>query len=125
MKRLVTDPVDALLDLDWDIQFLDGDLVLSRGLPAVTQQIAIALKTVKGEWFLDETIGVPYFTNILGKKFSLGTVQQIVREAIQAIDSVVSIERLAVDFDALTRKCSVDFVVKTTFGDTIAESLKV
>ena len=64
---------DIALDLDQnsptyrDVQIVNGDLQLVGAGPAILQHILQRLGIFLGEWFLDNTIGVPYFQQVLVK----------------------------------------------------------
>ena len=59
---------DLLQDsITGDFVFTDGALTIVDGAEQVAQDIARRLKTFQGSWFLDLTIGVPYFSEILAK----------------------------------------------------------
>jgi hypothetical protein len=54
-----------------DLSFSNGDLLLCpTDADAIAQTIVIRLKTFLGEWFLDENRGLPYLTQIFGKKLN-------------------------------------------------------
>ncbi len=116
---LVTDPIDVLLDGDEDLDFGDGsDLQLSTGIPAVVQALRERLKTFAGEWFLDLDHGVDYYGALLGQKFDPVVAQGAFRPVILATPNVVELLALNVAFDVTTRTLSIEFSVRTAFGDT-------
>jgi hypothetical protein len=128
---LSTDPIDIPIDpLTGDVVFTEGDLVLTTGHAAVAQGIWIALSDIRGEWFADLDDGVPWLANdsvpdeeaILGGKFDELRVSAAIREAILGVPGVAEIVTLVVSFDAATRALSISWVVRTSFGDTIADT---
>lgn len=127
---LSTDPIDLLLDANDDL-VIDTDLQWSRGLPAIAQGIRIALRLVKGEWFLDLDDGVPYYERegvsvndaLLGGRFSEAKALASFRSAILRAPGVNTITSLAVVFDGPTRKLTVTWSVRTVFGDTPVDTL--
>ena len=58
---------DIKLNSDWDIDISMSDLIQTTGRESIQQHWAQRLKTFLGEWFLDTSIGVPYFQQILKK----------------------------------------------------------
>lgn len=122
MSRLHQDPVDLALNDDGSIVVSDrGDLVWTTGAAAVRQQLLIALRSVRGEYILDPSLGVPYF-EILGSKFDANRIRDLVRKQIESIDAVVSVTRLAVSL-GVDRRVVVDFAVQTAFGVIGLEAL--
>lgn len=79
---------DILVDNDGDISISNGKISLTKN---VSQKVSIVLKTFKGEWFLDESIGIPYFQSILGKKLSKEEIDSIFKTQILNVDGVYKI----------------------------------
>lgn len=85
--------MDLLLDT------LTGDLVFTNGQCPVTQlqadivaqRLRIALYTYYGEWFLNETIGVPYIQQIFTKVSKKSTIDLIFQGIISADPGVIEI----------------------------------
>lgn len=77
----------------------NGDLVFQNGSCPVTQlqadivaqRLRIKLYTFYGEWFLNETIGVPYIQQIFGKVKKKSTVDLIFQGLISADPGVIEI----------------------------------
>lgn len=56
---------------------------MTCGLRAsVSQRLVTRLKTFKGEWFMDNTYGFPFFQEVLGKKINKEDVDTIYRREI-------------------------------------------
>lgn len=76
-----------------------GDLVFTNGACPVTQlqadivaqRLRITLYTFYGEWFLDDTIGVPYIQQIFAKVKRKSTVDLIFQGIISADPGVIEI----------------------------------
>lgn len=76
-----------------------GDLVFKNGLCPVTQlqadvvaqRLRITLYTFYGEWFLDDTIGVPYIQQIFTKVKRKSTIDLIFQGLIAADPGVIEI----------------------------------
>ena len=94
-----------------DIVLLDNNASLSGGLD---QRIDCTLRTFQGEWWLDPSEGVPYFTDIFKKSPDLATVRQALATVIQRVPGVQRIDRLEVSLNRGTRVLSVDFQVTGT-----------
>lgn len=91
--------IDLKLDTDtWDIVVEGGDLVLVDGVAAVAQGVSFALRFFLGEWYLDESQGIPYFTEILVKNPNLIAVREWFRLAIAESPGIESIETLQLTY---------------------------
>lgn len=104
-----------------DLYLENGTIRLTDGLAEeVSQTLRVSLLLFKGEWFLDETQGVPYWQSILGVKTPLSIVQQIFRNAILAVPGVKTINSFT--FRTLAdRTVSLDFAC-TLVDDTVLRS---
>lgn len=56
----------------------NGDLVLDGGIDGVSQQCEIRIGMNKGEWWLDESIGIPWFYGVMGKKLPVEIVGKMI-----------------------------------------------
>jgi hypothetical protein len=132
---LESDRIDLLLGDDGDLELdpITFDLTFSTGLRAVAQSCQIALNLVRGEWFANLDDGFPYFERegvpkeiaILGQKFNQAKAVAAFTTALLDVDGVVEVKKLEVSFDKTTRMMSVNWVVRTEFGDTDLDTLEV
>lgn len=111
---------------DWALDAATGDLDLStgnlrfvRGADAVAQHLKIRLRFVKGEWFLDQRVGIPYRSQIWVKNPNLAAIRTTYRRAILTTPGVDTLERIDLTFDAPTRTMRLEFSAKLA-GETIA-----
>jgi hypothetical protein len=71
---------DLKLTNNHDLLIEEGDLVLiNNEAEMAVQSLKINLLLFRGEWFLDNTIGVPYFQEILGKVSNKTLVDNIIK----------------------------------------------
>jgi hypothetical protein len=71
---------DLKLTNDHDLLIEGGDLVLINSEAEVAvQSLKINLLMFRGEWFLDSSLGVPYFQEILGKVTNKTLVDNIIK----------------------------------------------
>lgn len=56
----------------------DGDLVLDGDIDGIAQQCEIRIGMNRAEWWLDESIGLPWFFGIMGTKLPASTVAKMV-----------------------------------------------
>lgn len=100
-----------------------GDLAiplqLLRGAEAVLQRIAIRFRFVRGEWFLDQRLGVPYFQDILVKNPDRRLIQEIFRTVLRTTPGVKRVESFTAALERATRILTVTFVAVLDDGSVI------
>lgn len=119
--RLATDNVDLALDpTNWDLMFTDdGDLAFVTGKAAVAQEIKFALQLFREEWFLEPSAGFPWLQEVLGYKWDQSRLRSLFLEVIEGVESVKSVDRLALSFNPTTRALTVEYGLTTEFGETL------
>lgn len=134
---LSTDPIDWLLAADGDVSLgptYGADLKWTTGVAAVIQGIRVALQMIRGEWFLDDEEGVPYYERpgvpaadaLIGQaRFNELKAIAAFREAIERAPGVNQILKLSVSLNKATRKLSCVWAVRTVFGDSNPETTVV
>jgi hypothetical protein len=109
MDLLINDEID-------DIEISGGDLSLTSDQDAIRQALSLQLRMVRGEWFLDNTLGTDYYGQIFGFKNFIQADAEFIR-SILSVPGVVSIlEPLAYNLDKVNRVLSVSFKVQTDTG---------
>ena len=68
------------LNSDNDIFVKNGNFVFVDDAAEVLQNVRSRLLFYMGEWFLDNTLGVPYFQEILTKPANLSNVESIIKQ---------------------------------------------
>ena len=106
----------ALHANDHDILIKDGDFLLIDNAERVAQQIKVKLLTFLGEWFLDNTWGVPYLEYILVKQPNQDLIKQILSEQILSVDDVKSLNALELDYQVKVRTLIINYEVSTEYG---------
>lgn len=100
-----------------DIMVEDGDLVVTTDQTvAIAQDIVQRLKTFFGEWFLDNSIGVPYFQQILVKNPDFGKIDALLQDTILATPGVIQLNSFQSTLSATLRQLQVTFSAQTTQG---------
>ena len=71
----------------------NGRIILSQGTDPVRDRIYTRLYTELGEWYLNNTVGVPYYGDdgILGSKKQADEIGALLRAQILDVDGVVRI----------------------------------
>jgi len=108
----------ALDEITHDLQIVDGDLVIYTGLDATAQRLKIKLRFFLGEWFLNESVGIPYWESIFVKNPNLAVVRSIFRKAILSDKAVTSLNQF--DFTlSENRAARLTFKADTTDGPLV------
>jgi hypothetical protein len=81
-----------LLDLTlWDLVVdAAGNIAFAQAPYQVSQDVASALRTFLGECWYDVTIGIPYFTEILGEAPPVTLFQEYMQAAALTVPTVVN-----------------------------------
>lgn len=107
-------------DDDGDFLITNNGLTLVSGDEEIRQRIINALRSFFREWFLDLTLGVPWFQLIFEKGTPPQVIDAILKDKILSVPGVVSFRKWdPLDLDNATRDLSVDFSVRTVNGTNI------
>lgn len=118
--------MDLLLDpVTHDLVFVNGQATVTQTqAEIVTQRLKIVLYTFLGEWFLDETIGVPYFQQIFGKVRSKSAIDVIFQNIISEDEGVVEIREFTSEMSAGDRGYTMTFKVRVA-DDTVTDDITI
>lgn len=115
--------MDLALNLDPNSgTFRDLSLTASNDLATVDlaagtkQDILTALRVYLGEWFLDTTVGVPYYQTIFVKNPDQALVNAAFINTISKVPGVIAITAFSTTTNSLTRLMEISFTVRTTSG---------
>lgn len=110
--------MDLLLDENNDLVFFNGPLTKEYTtqpfVETVAQRLFIMLRTFEGEWFMDLTHGVPWWS-WLGNKVPKQRVDQILQQKILAENGVKEITYFSSTLE--NRQYSAQFKVRVTTGE--------
>lgn len=106
---------------DLVISDVTHDLAILDAPDSIAQKLAIRLQFFLGDFFLDERIGIPYFSKVFVKAPSLVLIRALFRDAILTTPGVISIERFDMDFDIAQRTLTPSFSVKVEDQDAILD----
>ena len=99
---------DFLLNECGDLDYSEGRLTVVTGVDAIRQRWLIHIRTFLGEWFLDQSIGVPYYQRVLRKAVSRQVLKQVFRDATLAVPGVLQVVSVIVDsLNAATRQAEI------------------
>lgn len=104
---------------------LTGDLVLGSDnqigrtlttLDTLEQRIRTRLQTFRGEYYLNEALGVPYYEEVLRKNPDVPSVRALLLAELLRVPGVKSAKRFTVEFNTATRSFQIDFHVISDDG---------
>lgn len=95
----------------WDL-ILDanGNIALAQPPYALAQDVASEIKTFLGEVWYDTTIGIPYWTQILGKLPPASLLIEMINQAARRRYGVVSVQTVITGFNERAVTGHVQFV---------------
>lgn len=89
-------------------------------LEEVAQRLQTTLQHFLGEWFLDTTLGLPYFRDVLVRNPDMAVVKAMFQDAITSDAGVEQLVRLDLSLNAETRVLSVTFECVLNSGEVLA-----
>lgn len=107
---------DLKLDDNYDLAFVDGDLVLVHDEEEVAQNANIRLLAIKGEWYYDYNLGTPWWEDLFTMETSYEQKSKILRNRIKNTPDVNKITSFVFGVDPVEHLATVEFVANTTFG---------
>lgn len=110
---------DIKLTSERDIDITNGKLSLITSKDEfITQQLKIRLGTYQGEWYLDTSLGLPYFQTILKKGVDKELVDSIFKKAIsdqKGVDRIVTFRSKVTSYEY-----SLSFTFQSVDGTLIS-----
>jgi hypothetical protein len=93
-----------LNETTWDVEIENGDLVILDKSFAIQQHVRQRLWIFEGEYFLDQSEGVPWFRSILKKNPDLFAVDALLKDRVLNTPGVLELIEFELDYDASARK---------------------
>lgn len=114
------------LDANGDSTFCSGRTsFLVNSAAAVGQLVLTRLRLSTGEWFLDQTEGTPYSTEIVGRN-TTATYDAAIQDRVLGTEGVLAITAYSSDLNRATRALAVNMTLSTIFGSvTIQATIQV
>lgn len=99
----------------------DNNLSVVTGAEAVGQHVRQRLMTFQGEWFLDNTAGVTWLSEIFAKQYNPELAEAVVKNEILDTDGVTEISSFSVAFANNIRQLIIRNVeVSTIYGQEVS-----
>ncbi len=105
-----------------DLLFVNSDLVLTSDVNAtygtnpILQDILTRLRFFLGEWYLDNTQGIPWYQRILVKNPNQSDIDAIFQNCIAGTPGVDQLTSYSFTVNRATRVLTVNFSCLTTLG---------
>lgn len=119
---LNTNTWDIGLDATGNIAMLGSNTSNDLGT-LISQRVRHRLQTFQGECYLDRSVGIPYYTEVLKKHPDLRRVRALILAAIVGVDGVRKIIDLVIDFSSSTREYKVIFRAEADDGTIVDGSI--
>lgn len=94
-----------------------GDFTFTQDLNAIRQAVQIRLQTIRGEWFLDQGHGIPWFDRVLVKSPNLRAIEAVFRKEIEGVPGVLAVTSLVSSFDRAARTLAIAWTANTDLGE--------
>lgn len=119
---------DSGLDLKLDETIGDilvegTDLALVAGVAEVAQHLRVGLALFRGDWYLDEQSGVPYYQQILISAPNTRAIETVFRQSILSDDDITGLPVFEMDIDRRGRQLAVRFVAESEIGDVAVDAV--
>lgn len=114
---------DLLQDTYGDLTFTNNSLTFVEGADEVVQRLRQRLRTFLGEWFLDTSLGVPYFQEILKKNPQQGVVDAILKKHIVNTPGVINLLEYVFVVNTAERTSTLTFKVLSVDGPIDLEEI--
>ncbi len=86
----------------------------------VAQKLRMKLSIFEGEWYLDNTLGLPYFETIFVKNPNLDLIEDLYKIAIFEVDEVEEITEFSMIVEKSIRDLELDFRVRLVTGEIVS-----
>lgn len=110
MKDMALDPKTG------DLLLIENSAALVEDVDQIAQNLAIRLRFIQGEWYLNIFAGIPYYEYFFVKEPNQIQVESFLKETIANTRGVEEITSFSSDYDGQYRKFSVAFSAKTIAG---------
>ena len=95
-------------------------LVIVTDLDTLSQKCEQRIRFLLAEWFLDTTIGLPYFTQFYNASINNKVIIQAINDELRKESDIISINNSDIVYDVETRQSSFTCTIDTIYGsDTI------
>ncbi len=104
------------LNADGDLNIVNNNWFLITGKDEIMQIVRANLEAVAGEWFLDLSLGLPWFDQILEKQNSGTNLDVIFIDALKTSEGVISVINFRSSLDRVARSLFIETSFATLDG---------
>ena len=104
-----------------DLDVSTGSFQTLTGPEYAAQKIRQRFKLFLGEWFLDQSLGVPWFTQVFVKNPNLDAIRALFRAELLKVPGIVSVGQIESSFVPATRTLSLAYVATYQTGAKLSE----
>jgi hypothetical protein len=90
-----------------DLLFVNGDLAMDSATDGIDQFLKRRLKTFLAEWFLDETVGIPYLDDVFVKNPNPVVMAAVFKKEILETPGVIELVSFDLSLDNKTRNLTL------------------
>ena len=122
--------IELLLDDTGDLAFSEGNLGTATSDIGLAQRLRIALRIFKGEWWVDKTVGIPYFENkaagvkagevVFDKPLNPELLDAVFKSAILGVFGVAELLEFEITNNRAARTLTVDFTVRADDDEVVS-----
>lgn len=94
-----------------DLHLAGSDIAFAEKTDIVKQRLTIRLQFLLEEWFLDNTVGLPYTQFIFEQGSSIEDIYELFRKEIKDTEGVENITKLNLTPDPAEKGLRIDFSV--------------
>jgi hypothetical protein len=113
--------IDLKLNDNWDLDLVDGDLVLIEDRAEVIQSVKIRLLFMQLEWAFDFTLGVPWGNGMFDIRVPRIKKEAYLKDAITQTLGVRALTSFEFNIDREENGAFVAFTAETTYGPVRGE----
>jgi len=108
--------MDLKLNTSGDLDTTNNKFSVVDGYDAINQNLKVRFRTFLGEWFLDTSIGMPWFQEFLVKNPNKLIMDARIRACILGTPGIIALQSINYDFNPSTRNMAISFVAKLQSG---------
>lgn len=101
---------------DHDLVVENYDLALVAGADEVSQHLLVHLRLFYGEWYLDETAGMPYYREFFVAAPNTRVIETLIRQVILGDEDIEAIDEFELEFAGPSRHLDVSFRAVSSVG---------
>ena len=115
---------DLKLNSQHDLVYDKEDLAVEKtNINVIGQAVKIRLLLFYGEWYFDNTIGIPYFDFILGHKSNMNLVLGVLQSDIEREIGIDRVEEI--NGTVTNREAKISFTAVTVNNEILEDTIAV